>query len=293
MKIASFDGGRIGIVVGDRIIDVTDIAGVQPKAWPPVGMVQIIANFDTLRQKFQAKADAGGGEPLSSVRLDCPIAWPNKIIALPANYRGHIDEMKARGGGITTQAANLQGFFLKSNSSLSGPADPIVIPDLPGREVHHESELAVIIGKRGRNIARADALKYIMGYSCLIDASVRGKEERVMRKSYDTFCPLGPWIVTADEVPDPANIDVELTVNGQLKQKANTRSLIVDVPEMIAMASSVMTLEPGDIIASGTPEGVGPMEPGDVVAIKIAGVGDMQLKCIRGEGAPHAVWKKD
>ena len=114
-----------------------------------------------------------------------------------------------------------------------------------------------------------------------------------MRKSYDTFCPLGPWIVTADEVPDPANIDIELTVNGQLKQKANTSAMIVDVPEMIAMASSVMTLEPGDIIASGTPEGVGPMEPGDVVVIKIAHVGEMHLKCVRGEGAAHRVWKKD
>ncbi|WP_011582589.1 MULTISPECIES: fumarylacetoacetate hydrolase family protein [Chelativorans] len=293
MKLACFDGGRIGVVSGDRIVDVTPAAGVDPASWPPVGMVQVIANFERLRATFQHQLDAGGGKPLASVRLECPIAWPNKVVAFPANYHAHIDEMKAGSGLISNFAAAGQGFFLKANSSLSGPADPIVLPNLDGREVHHESELAVIIGKRGRNIPRENALQHVFGYSCLIDAVVRGKEERVMRKSYDTFCPLGPWLVTAEEVPDPANIDIELTVNGEVRQKANTRALIVDVPEMIAMASSVMTLEPGDIIASGTPSGVGPMLPGDAVCITIAGVGEMRLNAVRGEGPVHPVWIKD
>ncbi len=290
MRLACFDGGRIGVVSGEELIDVTEAAGAAPGDWPPVGMVRLIAGFEALRPRLAALD--GPRRPLSAVRLDCPILWPNKIVAFPANYRAHIDEMKAGSGLISTFAASGQGFFLKANSSLSGPADPIVLPEIPGREIHHESELAVIIGHRGRNIPRDRALEHVFGYSCLIDAVIRGKEERVMRKSWDSFCPLGPWLVTADEV-DPSGLDVELTVNGELRQKANTRDLIVDVPEMIAMASSVMTLEPGDIIASGTPAGVGPMQPGDVVRIAIAGVGEMRLDVVRGTGPVHPVWNKD
>src|SRR4029079_10549899 len=156
-------------------------------------------------------------------------------------------------GLISTFAANDQGFFLKANSSLSGPADPIVLPPLRNRETHHECELAIIIGKGGRDIPLQSALDHIFGYSCLLDLVVRGKEERVMRKSFDTFCPLGPWIVTADEIADPFDIGLELRVNGELRQKANTRDLIVDIPNMITMASSTMTLFPGDIIATGAP----------------------------------------
>jgi 2-keto-4-pentenoate hydratase/2-oxohepta-3-ene-1,7-dioic acid hydratase in catechol pathway len=152
-----------------------------------------------------------------------------------------------------------------------------VLPNLPGREIHHECELGIVIGKGGRHIARADAYSHVFGYACLIDMVVRGTEERVMRKSYDTFCPFGPWIVTADEVPDPANLQARLWVNGVLKQDANTRDLIVDIPEMIAIASRVATLYPGDIIATGTPEGVGPVQRGDRVRIAIEQVGEMTL----------------
>jgi 2-keto-4-pentenoate hydratase/2-oxohepta-3-ene-1,7-dioic acid hydratase in catechol pathway len=132
----------------------------------------------------------------------------------------------------------------------------------------------------------------VFGYSCLIDVVVRGKEERVMRKSFDSFCPMGPYLTTADEVPRYDDIDLELSVNGDLRQKANTRNLIVGVPEMIAMASSVMTLYPGDIIASGTPAGVGPLKAGDQVAIRIAGVGEMTLDVKQGKDGAHPVWKK-
>jgi 2-keto-4-pentenoate hydratase/2-oxohepta-3-ene-1,7-dioic acid hydratase in catechol pathway len=167
-----------------------------------------------------------------------------------------------------------------------------VLPALANREIHHECELAIIIGKGGRSISRERALEHIFGYSCLIDVVVRGKEERVMRKSFDSFCPMGPHITTSDEVPCYGDIDLELRVNGELRQKANTRDLIVDVPEMIAMASSVMTLYPGDVIASGTPAGVGRLKADDRVLIRIAGVGEMTLNVQQGKDGAHPVWNK-
>ncbi|SAK80066.1 fumarylacetoacetate hydrolase family protein [Caballeronia ptereochthonis] len=292
MKLASFDGGRIGIVDGADIVDVTDAVSAMPGAWPPVGMLHLIGRFPELRAQLAERARSGPRRPLADVHLETPIAWPNKVIAFPANYHAHVEEMKAGTGLISPFKADGQGFFLKANSSLSGPRDPIVLPDIPGRQIHHECELAVIIGKGGRQISRERALEHVFGYACLIDVVVRGKEERVMRKSYDTFCPVGPWLVTADEVPDHEAIDLRLSVNGELRQHASTRDLIVDIPEMIRMASAVMTLYPGDIIASGTPAGVGPIVHGDEVVIEIAHVGSMTLDVVQGENGGHPVWDK-
>lgn len=290
MKIARFDENRLGAIEGDRVYDLTALVPHDPAVWPPVGMVQLIAGFDGLKDRIDDILAKSPSVALSKVRLECPVPWPNKVIAFPANYHEHISEM---GDNLISQfKASGQGFFLKANSSLSGPCDPIVLPPLSGREIHHESELAVVIGKGGRDIAASDALGHVFGYACLIDAVVRGKEERVMRKSFDTFCPLGPYITTAGEIENPQDIEIELRVNGDLRQKANTRDLIVSITEMIAMASSVMTLYPGDVIASGTPAGVGPMSPGDVIEIEISGVGRMALDVVTGQGGTHSVWDK-
>lgn len=292
MRLARFNGGRIGVVTDAGIVDITDLSGIDPKAWPPVGMVKTIARFDEIREAVREAASIRSAISLDTVRLDSPLVWPNKIVAFPANYDDHIEEMKSgkRVGLVSKSKAGGQGFFLKANSSLSGPADPIVLPPLAGREIHHECELAIIIGKGGRSIGRSEAAQHIFGYTCLIDMVVRGQEERVMRKSYDTFCPIGPWIVTADEIPDFTSIETSLHVNGTLRQTANTANLIVDIPEMIAMTSAVMTLEPGDIIATGTPAGVGPVSDGDIVSISIAGVGRMDLPVRAGKTGDHSVW---
>jgi 2-keto-4-pentenoate hydratase/2-oxohepta-3-ene-1,7-dioic acid hydratase in catechol pathway len=290
VKLASFDGGRVGYLEADELVDVTKLVCEHDSGWPPVTMVQLIARFDELRPRMLSMANPRIN--LADVRLEAPIQWPNKVIAFPANYREHIAEMQTGTGLISKFSADGQGFFLKANSSLSGPADAIVIPNLPAREVHHECELAVIIGRRGRHVARADAYHHVFGYSCLIDVVVRGKEERVMRKSFDTFCPVGPYIVTSEEVPSPSNLQMELTVNGEVRQRANTRDMIVDIPAMIEMASAVTTLYPGDIIASGTPAGVGPIAAGDRVCIQIENVGSMLLTVSRGTEAPHPVWRK-
>jgi 2-keto-4-pentenoate hydratase/2-oxohepta-3-ene-1,7-dioic acid hydratase in catechol pathway len=292
MKIANFNQGRIGIVEDTAIADISGVIGYDPIAWPPTGMLRFIAAFNHIKPQILEKLQTAERIPFAEAQLNCPVAWPNKVIAYPANYHAHIDEMKTGTGLISKFDASGQGFFLKANSSLSGPNDPIVLPDLPDREIHHECELAIIIGKGGRSISRERALEHVFGYSCLIDVVVRGKEERVMRKSFDSFCPMGPYLTTADEVPRYDDIDLELSVNGDLRQKANTRNLIVGVPEMIAMASSVMTLYPGDIIASGTPAGVGPLKAGDQVAIRIAGVGEMTLDVKQGKDGAHPVWKK-
>jgi 2-keto-4-pentenoate hydratase/2-oxohepta-3-ene-1,7-dioic acid hydratase in catechol pathway len=284
MKIARFNGGRIGIVVGDTIRDVTVAAGIDPAEWPPVGPVRLIADFAALRDKLAAAAQMASPLPLDEAWLETPVPWPNKVIAYPTNYRDHAAEM------ASTTRADLQGYFLKANSSLSGPNDPIELPDVPGREVHHECEIAVVIGKQGRQIPVARAIDHVFGYSCLLDITIRGKEERVMRKSFDTFTPVGPWITTADEIPDPTDIKMRLWVNGEKRQEATTKDLIVDIAQMIALASSASTLYPGDIIATGTPAGVGPIRDGDRVTIEVDHVGRMSVPVVASKRGSSPVF---
>jgi len=275
MKIARFDGGRIGVVIGDRIHDVSDACGVDPAEWPPMGMITTIAAFDELRPGIERALGLSVGQPLTSVTLEVPIPWPHKLLALPNNFRAHTAEM-----GHSPEHAGSEGFFMKSNAALCGPADPIVLPERPGRNFHHECELAIIVGKTGRKIALEKALDHIFGYACLIDVTMRGKEERVMRKSFDTFCPVGPWITTADEVGPTDNLVLRLWVNGTLKQEAPVNEMVVGIRAAIVMCSAVTTLQPGDIIASGTMQGVGPIVPGDSVRIAIENVGEMTLPVV-------------
>ena len=272
MRLVRFNGGRIGVVRDGRVYDVSAACNVDPVEWPPMGMVRTIANFASLRARIDAAA--GDGVALGDVRLDVPVPWPHNLFAFPVNYDAHKTEMNS------PNRADKNGFFLKAASSLVGPADAIELPDMPGREFHHECELALIVGKRGRNVPRSEALDYVFGYACIIDVTLRGTEERVMRKSFDTFSPLGPWIVTADEVGNPADIRMRLWVNGELRQDGNTRDLIVDIPGMIGVMSAAATIEPGDVVATGTPAGVGPILPGDRVAIDIERVGRMELPVV-------------
>jgi len=286
VRLVRFNEGRIGVVQGDTLHDATAAIGLDPAAWPPVGMIRLIRDFATLKPKLE-QAARGAGIPVANVRLLAPIVWPHNLFAYPVNYIAHQTEM------ASTHRADLNGYFLKATSSISGPQDAIVLPDLPSREIHHECELALIIGKGGRHIPVDAARDHIFGYSCLMDITVRGKEERVMRKSYDTFTPIGPALVTADEVGDPSDLDMKLWVNDTLRQHASTRDLIVDIPNMVALASSVSTLEPGDVIATGTPEGVGPIRHGDRVTIEIARVGRMTVPVQQGQGGYNLALRKE
>lgn len=286
MRLVRFNEGRIGVLNGDAVHDATAAVGLDLATWPPVGMVQLIRNFAAQRPRLE-EAARGPGVPVEQVRLLAPIVWPHNLFAYPVNYIAHQTEM------ASSHRADLNGYFLKATSSISGPQDAIVLPDLPSREIHHECELAVIIGKGGRHIPVGDALGHVFGYACLIDVTVRGKEERVMRKSYDTFTPIGPALVTADEVGDPSDLEMKLWVNDDLRQHARTRDLIVDIPNMVALASSVSTLEPGDVIATGTPEGVGRIRGGDKVTIEIERVGRMTIPVVQGSGGDNLAIRKE
>ncbi len=277
MKIARFDGGKVGVVLGDEIVDVTEVCGVNPAEWPATGPLRVIRDFETLRPRIEEALATAPRLALADVRLETPVPWPNKVIAYPVNYHAHGREMQAQ------YRATNQGFFLKPSSSLSGPNDPVVLPKVPGREVHHESELAIIIGKEVRGLSRENWREAVFGYACLLDMVVRGREERVFRKAYDSFCPVGPWIVTADELTDPTALDMKLWVGDELRQSANTRDLVLDIPGMIETASAVMTLYPGDIIATGTPEGVGPVVDGDRIRITIDQIGEMNVDVVQGD----------
>ncbi len=282
MKILRFNGGRIGLVVDGTIRDVTEAAGVNPADWPDVGMLRLIAAFEEKREQLLQAAERAVGLPLDSVHVDTPVPWPNKLIAIPVNYHAHALEMSS------PAISKNGGFFVKSAASLSGASDPVVLPDLPGRAFHHEAELAIVIGKRAHHVSREQALDYVFGYACLLDMTVRGKQERAIRKSYDTFTPVGPWMVTSDEIPDPSALRVQLWVNDELRQDAYTRDMIIDVPEIVSMCASVTTLEPGDVIATGTAEGVGPVVPGDTVTIEITpGVGRMSVQVVQGQGGSN------
>lgn len=280
MKICRFDDNRLGVVQGETVCDVTAALEVLPSHVYPLPTVdQLIANLAQVRSRIEALLPSAPKKPLSEVRLLSPVANPGKIVAAPVNYKKHLEE--ARGdAGIHHQNAILEiqkiGLFLKANSSLCGMSDGVAL-EHPDRRNDHEAEVVVVIGKAGRNIKREQAMEYIAGYTIGLDMTTRGPEERSLRKSIDTYSVIGPWLVTADELGDPSDLDFWLTVNGEQRQKANTRDLIVNIPELIEFASSFYTLHPGDIIFTGTPEGVGPVRAGDTIAVWVQGIGRMDV----------------
>ena len=203
--------------------------------------------------------------PLEEVELLAPVR-PTKIVALGKNYRAHAAEM-----GSDVPAEPL--IFLKPPNAVIGPGQPIRLPEASAR-VDYEGELAVVIGRRARHVPREEAWRYVLGYTCANDVTARDlqrKDEQWTRaKGFDTFCPLGPWVVTD---LDPRRLTVETRVNGEVRQRGNTADLVFDVPHLVAYISGVMTLEPGDVILTGTPAGVGPLQAGDVVEVEIEGIG--------------------
>ncbi len=279
MRLVVYDDYRAGVVDGDRVHDVTAaIPGWDP-TWPQTFMLRTIADFATLRPALERQAAAGAGVPLDSVRLLPPVPNPTKIVAAPTNYvRGDAQraDLESMYGPQTRNVRDL-GMFLKAPSSLVGAGEPIVLP-YPDRRTDYEAELAVIIGRRARHVSAAEALQYVFGYSVALDVTVRGGEERSQRKSYDTFTPLGPWVVTADEIPDPSNLAVRLWLNGELRQDGSTSQMILDVPQLIEYTSAVMTLYPGDVISTGTPDGMGPLAHGDTVVAEVESVGRLTLR---------------
>jgi len=280
MKICRFDNNRLGLVEGDMVRDVTAALDVLPLySYPLPTFDPMIANLGKLRARIEEIAVGAPTKKLSEVKLLSPVANPGKIVAAPVNYKKHLEEARAD-SGVHHQQAILEiekiGVFLKATSSLVGQSEGVAL-EHPDRRNDHEAEVVVVIGKTGRNIRREDAMQYIAGYCIGLDMTTRGPEERSLRKSIDTYSVLGPWLVTADEIADSASLDFWLTVNDEPRQKANTSDLIISIPQLIEFASSFYTLHPGDILFTGTPEGVGPVKAGDTIVAEVQGLGRLQV----------------
>ena len=284
MRLARFNGGRIGVVRDDRLVDVDDLAAAGGGGWPPVEMLRLIDGFDALRGELEDAGRTRDGIPLAQARLEAPLVFPGKIIAAPLNYRRHIEEMRPL-VGRELHAIERYGVFLKAPSSIVGPGAAIRLP-WPERRTDHEVELGVVIGRTARNVPASQAMRHVFGYTGLLDITVRGDEDRSTRKSFDTFTPLGPHLVTADEVADPGALRLRLWLNGELRQDGNTGDMIWGIPRLVEYASRVMTLHPGDLIATGTPEGVSPLSPGDEVRIEIEQIGGLTVHVARPAAVP-------
>jgi len=284
MKLCLFNENRIGVAVGDEVVDVTEAFAAIPKpTWPYPRSDWVIQHFDDVRSIVERMSETGVRVPLRGVTLRAPVANPGKIIGAPINYKDHIAEANADAQinhGKTFTELDKFGLFLKANSSLIGCSEEIEIP-FADRRTDHEVELAVVIGRKAKRVSRQEALDYVFGYAVGLDMTVRGPEFPAFRKSADTFSVLGPWIVTKDQIADPNLLDLSVRVNDEVKQSSNTKYLIFDVQRLIEYASAMYTLYPGDVIMTGTPAGVGPVAPGDVLEASISGIGSMSVRVAR------------
>jgi 2-keto-4-pentenoate hydratase/2-oxohepta-3-ene-1,7-dioic acid hydratase in catechol pathway len=286
VRLCQFDDHRLGLVENGVVRDVTAVLDELPRQRYPFALGDaLVANLPKLRERISDVARGAAAVPVGNVRLLSPVANASKIIGAPVNYQKHLAEVAAdpnlhHQNKAHIQAIQQSGLFLKATSSVVGASEGVVIRHAE-RRTDHEVELAVIIGKRATSVAREEALSLVAGYCIGLDITIRGPEERSFRKSIDTYTVLGPWLVTADELPDPSGLDLSITVNNEPRQKANTRDLILGIPELIEFASSFYTLLPGDVLMSGTPEGVGPIVPGDVMHARIEGIGEMVVQ-VRG-----------
>ena len=282
MRLASFafeDTVRVGVVVGDEVVD---LYLAEPEA--PTNMSAFLALGEDGRIMAEMAVERGGNRrPLSDVELMAPVPRPQKFLAVGLNYGDHIAETGA-------QTPRMPTIFTKQVSCVQRPGGGIEIP-LASRNVDYEGELGIVIGKSCRHVSAADAADVIAGYTIVNDVSVRDFQRHTpqftMGKSFDTHGPVGPVIVTGDELGDPHTLDIQTRVNGELRQDSNTKHLIFNCYDIIEYVTQAMTLEPGDIIATGTPSGVAAaMTPprwlvaGDTVSITIAGIGTLENSCI-------------
>jgi 2-keto-4-pentenoate hydratase/2-oxohepta-3-ene-1,7-dioic acid hydratase in catechol pathway len=280
MRICRFGEDRLGVLLDGHVHDVTDlqteIRAAAPYTMRGDAVVQALPQW---RDRLLERARQAPGIPVDSVSLLSPVARPSKTMAAPTNYATHIAEMapgRAARQSHHTADIGKDGIFLKSNSAIVGPSEGVPIRFLE-RRTDHELELVFVIGKQGTDIPADRALDHVAGYCLGLDMVIRGPEDRSFRKSCDGYAVLGPWLVTADELSDPANIDLSLKVNGEVRQEGNTRDLVYSVRRLIEFASSFYTLYPGDVFYTGTMHGVGPVRPGDTITVESPQIGLMQV----------------
>ncbi|MSO76088.1 MAG: FAA hydrolase family protein [Alphaproteobacteria bacterium] len=268
MKLVYFNDFRLGVLKGDAVVDVMAVVGDIPHTGPGNLIGGLIERFATYRGRLEKAVTDGAGVPLASVRLRPPLPRPGTIDCMAVNYMED---------GTRSAPAPINGFH-KLPGAVIGPGDTMVLPDVPATIFEGEAELAVVIGKRASRVAAKDAMSYVFGYVNFIDGSARGlvpaNNSFFQMKSRDTFAPIGPYLVTADEIADPHRLSVRLWVNGELKQNFNTSDMAHQIPRCIEWATSIHTLEPGDILATGTNHrGLSSFQDGDKVELEVEGCG--------------------
>ena len=283
MKLAFFDEFRLGVVRDGAIVDVSTVTAEIPRVHPHDVLRAVIEGWDHWRSRLEAAADQGHGVPLTTVSMRPPVPRPVNVVCMAVNYRE---------GGPTLPPISA---FHKTPNSIIGPGDTMVLPDESATIFEGEAELALVIGKRGKNVPQAEAMDYVFGYTNLIDGSARGLPAGAnvfyQMKSRDTFCPIGPFLVTKDEIPDPQNLAVRLWNNGELMQDFSTSDMAHPIARCVEFISSTHTIEPGDLIATGTNHGgLNPFMDGDEVELEIEGLGRLQVSV---RDALKRTWKRE
>jgi len=273
MKLMYFDDFRLGVVKGDAVVDVSKLVKDIPHTGPQELMSGLIERFAKYKARLQKAAAAGKGVPLKKVRIRPPLPRPHNVDCMAVNYMED---------GTRTEPAPINAFH-KSPSGIIGDGDTLVLPDVPATIFEGEAEMALVIGKRASRVPAAKAMSHIFGYVNFIDGSARGLPPSgntfYQMKSRDTFAPMGPCIVTADEIADPHRLQVRLWVNGTLMQNFNTSDMAHKIPRCIEWVSAIHTLEPGDVLATGTNHrGLNPFQDGDRVELEVEGLGRLRIK---------------
>ena len=272
MKLCYFNDYRLGVIKGDTVVDITDAVKDIPHLGSRDLIIGLIDKWDAYKARVEKAAADGKGVPLADVRLRPPVPRPGNIVCMAVNYMED---------GTLKEKPQINAFH-KAATAVIGEGDTMVLPDAPASIFEGEAELALIVGKRATRVSQADAMKHIFGYTCFIDGSARGLPPPgnvfFQMKSRDTFAPIGPWIVTADEIADPQNLAITLTNNGQVMQKFNTNDMAHNIPRCIEWVSSIHTLEPGDILATGTNHrGLNSFMDGDKIELTVEKVGTLRF----------------
>jgi 2-keto-4-pentenoate hydratase/2-oxohepta-3-ene-1,7-dioic acid hydratase in catechol pathway len=268
VKLLYFDDFKLGVLKGDTVVDVSALVKDIPHIGPHDLISGLIERFADYRGRLEEAASRGSGVPVTRVRVRPPLPKPYNIVAMAVNYMED---------GTRSEPAPINAFH-KSPSSIIGPGDTMVLPDVPATIFEGEAEMAVVIGKRATNVRAADAMSHVFGYMNFIDGSARGLPPAgnvfYQMKSRDTFCPIGPYLVTADEIPDPHKLAIKLWVNGTLMQSFNTDDMAHKIPRCIEWVTSIHTLEPGDVLATGTNHrGLSAFQNGDRIELETEGLG--------------------
>jgi len=272
MRLFYADDYRLCALARDEAVDITELASDLPHLRAEDLMVALIAEFDRYRDRIAAHLETATGTPIESVRFRAPIPRPRNIVCMARNYME---------SGTLSEPEAINAFH-KAPNAVIGPGETMVLPDAPASNFECEAEVAVVIGKRAANVTEAEAMEHVFGYVPFLDGSARGlppdKNVFFQGKSRETFAPMGPWIVTADEVADPYDIPIRLWVNGVLKQDFNTSDMGHKIARCIAWASSIHALEPGDVLATGTNHrGLNSIQDGDRVELECGGIGRLEI----------------